>query len=330
MGTIARYRLMVVLLTAALLATLTVALTGGDRAEAVDGPVDVVYVATGRNFPDALAGSTLAGALGAPLLTVEPNPPLPQATVDALTALDPDRIIVFGGPGAVSDGVVDALTAYARSGSVTRIAGDNRHDTAGAIADALPSKVHDSDLLDGLDSSDFLRTTDADDFVRASDDIDADTLDGIDGFDILTDARRRIGFSGNSSSTPLAAPPAWTFLSGAVVEFPDDCDPDSDSPVASYLVHIEASVEVDHSIAAATTQIGVRVNGVAPPSSWIRTVRTNASGYIIPLSLDLTSGFFEGETITFELVGNSNNEFIEVTGPRLGITTVGFECGLGI
>ena len=178
MGTIARYRLMVVLLTAALLATLTVALTGGDRAEAIDGPVDVVYVATGRNFPDALAGSTLAGALGAPLLTVEPNPPLPQATIDALTALDPDRIVVFGGPGAVSDGVVGALTAYARSGSVTRIAGDNRHDTAQAIADALPTKVHDSDLLDGLDSADFLRSTAADDFVHVDDDIDATTLGG--------------------------------------------------------------------------------------------------------------------------------------------------------
>ena len=138
----------------------------------------VVYVATGRNFPDALAGSTLAGALGAPLLTVEPNPPLPQATIDALTALDPDRIVIFGGPGAVSAEVLEALIPYTRSQSVTRIAGDNRHDTARAIADALPTKVHDSDLLDGLDSTDFLRTTDADDFVHVDDSIDAAALDG--------------------------------------------------------------------------------------------------------------------------------------------------------
>ena len=123
------HRITTVLLTAALLATLTVALTGGQPAEAIDGPVEVVYIATGRNFPDALAGSTLAATAGAPLLTVEPNLPLPDTTITALQSLDPDRI-----------------------------EGTDRHDTAAQIADALPDKVHDADRLDGLDSSAFLRT----------------------------------------------------------------------------------------------------------------------------------------------------------------------------
>ena len=154
------HRITTVLLTAALLATLTVALTGGQPAEAIDGPVEVVYVATGRNFPDALAGSTLAATAGAPLLTVEPNLPLPDTTITALQSLDPDRIVVLGGPVAVSDAVVGALADYARSGSVTRIEGTDRHDTAAQIADALPDKVHDADRLDGLDSSAFLRGAD--------------------------------------------------------------------------------------------------------------------------------------------------------------------------
>lgn len=169
------HRVLTVLLTAALLATLTVALTGGQRADAVDGPVDVVYVATGRNFPDALAGANLAATVGAPLLTVEPDLPIPDTTLTALQSLDPDRIIVLGGPAAVSDAVVDALAAHARSGSVTRIEGTDRHDTAAAIADALPDRVHDADTLDGLDSSAFLRSNAT---------IDADTLAGTSHADL--------------------------------------------------------------------------------------------------------------------------------------------------
>ena len=170
MPTIARYRLLTVLLTAALLATLLVALTGGDRAVAVDGPVDVVYIATGRAFPDALSGSILAGASTAPLLTVEPDPPLPEATVTALEALAPDRIVVFGGTAAVSAEVFEQLSAFARSNSVVRISGDDRHATAAAIAEALPDKVADADRLDGLDADDFLRASAADDFAPADHD----------------------------------------------------------------------------------------------------------------------------------------------------------------
>lgn len=164
------HRTITVLLAVALLATLSVALTGGDRADAVEGPVDVVYVTTGRNFPDALAGGTLAAAVGAPMLTVEKDLPIPDATVAALQSLRPDRIIIFGGPAAVSDAVKGALGDHTRSGAVTRIEGDDRHGTASAIADALPEKVHDADRLDGLDSSAFLRD---------GDDIDATSLEGL-------------------------------------------------------------------------------------------------------------------------------------------------------
>lgn len=147
---IRRYRMAVVLLAAALVAALTTALTRGP-AVAVDGPVDVVYVADGTNFPDALAGATLAGAVGAPLLIVAPNLPLPADTTAALAGLDPDRIVIFGGPLAVSNGVQSALVPYTSSGSVTRIYGTSRYGTAAAIADALPDKVHEADLLDGYE-----------------------------------------------------------------------------------------------------------------------------------------------------------------------------------
>lgn len=190
MTTVNRHRLLNVLLAALLALTASVAMSGGQPSDAVEGPVDVVYVASGRNFPDALVGGGLAVSMGAPMLTVEPSR-IPDATATALTSLDPDRIIVLGGPGAVSDDVATALAAYARSGVVERIEGADRHGTAAAIADALPDKVADADHLDGLDSTDFIRTTD---------DLDADTLDGRDStsFADAADmaAQRVLGLSG--------------------------------------------------------------------------------------------------------------------------------------
>lgn len=145
-----RSRVPLTLAAAALLAIGTTAAVRGP-ATALGGPVDVVYVTDGQNFPDALAGATLAGAVGAPLLLVKPEPPIPWETTATLAALDPERIVIFGGPLAVSDGVRDALIPYAESGDVVRIYGDSRYGTAAAIADALPNKVHEADLLDGYE-----------------------------------------------------------------------------------------------------------------------------------------------------------------------------------
>lgn len=153
--TIRRGRLTLVLAVAAVVAVATTTLVRGP-AEAVEGPVEVVFVTNGQTFPDALAGATLAGAVGAPLLMVKPEPPLPSETTAALAALDPDRIVILGGPLAVSEGTRDALIPYAQTGTVTRIEGDSRYGTAAAIADALPDKVHEADLLDGFEGEALL------------------------------------------------------------------------------------------------------------------------------------------------------------------------------
>lgn len=97
------------------------------------GPdVPVAYVATGRNFPDALAAGPAAGRQGGPILLTEPDS-LPKATRDELTRLRPTRIVVLGGTGVVSSTVEAELRAYT-SGSVTRIAGLDRYGTAAAVS----------------------------------------------------------------------------------------------------------------------------------------------------------------------------------------------------
>ena len=88
-------------------------------------PVNTVYVASGLNFPDALAGGALAGSQGAPLLLV----PGTAANIDGVvvsghmvikeefgaTRLFPNRIIIFGGPGAISAGIFNELVSFPKS-----------------------------------------------------------------------------------------------------------------------------------------------------------------------------------------------------------------------
>lgn len=93
----------------------------------------VVYVASGTAFPDALAGGVPAGIARAPLLLVQPSA-IPAATATELRRLKPARIVVLGGPGAVSESVRSALAAY--SPSVSRLWGADRYATAAAISAA--------------------------------------------------------------------------------------------------------------------------------------------------------------------------------------------------
>jgi putative cell wall-binding protein len=91
-----------------------------------------VVLANGFNFPDALAGSTLAGALSGPLLLTN------QATLDhdvkvEIERLGATRVLMLGGTGALSDGVKHALEQIPGM-TVDRVAGADRMATSIAIA----------------------------------------------------------------------------------------------------------------------------------------------------------------------------------------------------
>jgi putative cell wall-binding protein len=97
--------------------------------------VPVAYVASGRNWPDALAAVPHAARAGGPILLTFPDS-LPGITETELTRLKPGRIVVVGGPGAVSPAVATALDAYDTGGGVTRIGGADRYETAAAMSAA--------------------------------------------------------------------------------------------------------------------------------------------------------------------------------------------------
>lgn len=94
--------------------------------------VPVAYIATGKNFPDALAGVAAAGASGGPILLTE-HDGLPSETASELKRLRPGRIVVLGAAGVVSDAVVGALKAHT-VGSVSRLAGADRYATAVTVS----------------------------------------------------------------------------------------------------------------------------------------------------------------------------------------------------
>ncbi|HEU5326043.1 MAG TPA: cell wall-binding repeat-containing protein [Candidatus Limnocylindria bacterium] len=95
-----------------------------------------VMIATGRNYPDALAGAAAGARYGIPILLVTGDS-IPAATAAELIRLNPDEIYVLGQTGAVTAGVQTQLAAYTSSktpASVIRLGGATRYDTAVAIS----------------------------------------------------------------------------------------------------------------------------------------------------------------------------------------------------
>lgn len=93
-----------------------------------------VYIASGENFPDALAGGPAASHVGMPLLLVPRTGTLPTVVADELRRLQPSFITIFGGTGAVSASMATQLKAFAGTKEVYREAGANRYDTARILA----------------------------------------------------------------------------------------------------------------------------------------------------------------------------------------------------
>ncbi len=94
-----------------------------------------VIVATGVNWPDALGGAALAGAVDGPLLLTTKDA-VPSAVLDEIDRLGATDAYILGGEGAVSKAVEDTLDSKL-SGTVTRLWGANRYGTADAVADEV-------------------------------------------------------------------------------------------------------------------------------------------------------------------------------------------------
>lgn len=137
-------------------------LSGPDRyatsveiAKEIDPTPDLVLMATGTNFPDALAAGAAAGSFvgeGVPsavvLLTKDAT--LPTATRSFLDTLPYDSRTIFG----IGNAAADAAAGY-DAGSYP-IAGPNRYDTAAYTAEVFFSGQTHAGVATGLDWPDAL------------------------------------------------------------------------------------------------------------------------------------------------------------------------------
>lgn len=97
---------------------------------------EYAVVTTGKNWPDALGGAPLAGALKAPLLLTDPDVLSPEVTAE-IARLNVQEIYVLGGTKAVSGDVYASLAALVGPGDIKRLAGDDRYATANRIAEEV-------------------------------------------------------------------------------------------------------------------------------------------------------------------------------------------------
>lgn len=89
-------------------------------------------VCSGENWPDALGGSALAGALGGPVL-LTPSTSVPSVVTQELQRLGIQHVYLIGGEGAISADVASKLDAM-DGVTVERLGGSNRYETAALVA----------------------------------------------------------------------------------------------------------------------------------------------------------------------------------------------------
>jgi putative cell wall-binding protein len=92
-----------------------------------------VVIATGYNWPDALGGAALAGAVEGPVLLTLPKT-LPAEVAAEIARLGAHKAYILGGASAVGADVEGALRKQLGSANVKRIAGRDRYETARKIA----------------------------------------------------------------------------------------------------------------------------------------------------------------------------------------------------
>ncbi|MFE9234239.1 cell wall-binding repeat-containing protein [Cellulosimicrobium funkei] len=100
--------------------------------------IPVLYLASGTGFADALSAAPAAAAEGGALLLV-PNATIPPAVRAEIVRLQPERIVVVGGAGAVSAEVQSELWALRPEAGLPQIltlAGADRYETSRKVAES--------------------------------------------------------------------------------------------------------------------------------------------------------------------------------------------------
>jgi putative cell wall-binding protein len=120
-------------------------------------PVEAVAIATGENFPDALSIASIAGAKQMPILLTEPKE-LPQETLKVLMDLQPKKVYIIGGEGAITTLVQAKIQSQLNlpASSLIRLNGASRYDTMAAVTQAFAGENQSLSFATGEDFPDAL------------------------------------------------------------------------------------------------------------------------------------------------------------------------------
>ncbi|WP_336661163.1 cell wall-binding repeat-containing protein, partial [Leucobacter sp. MMO-71] len=112
------------------------------------------FVATGRDYPDALSAGSAAGATGVPVILVDGKTGLTGTSRAALGKYGTKHLYIAGGNGAVAPSIETAMRGSGKT--VERFAGGTRYETSAEIAKQWHTKGGLVYLATGVDFPDAL------------------------------------------------------------------------------------------------------------------------------------------------------------------------------
>ncbi|MDO5717494.1 MAG: cell wall-binding repeat-containing protein [Tissierellia bacterium] len=117
---------------------------------------DYVLLANGKNYVDALAASTLAAVLNAPILLTDTDE-IPETTLKEIDRLGAYNMIILGGEKTISEKVYDKLL---KDGNyVSRIGGKDRYETSELIYDEIIKHKEISEIMIAANEIDALASS---------------------------------------------------------------------------------------------------------------------------------------------------------------------------
>lgn len=137
--------------SAPLTGTGTTRLAGADRFETsvavskstFSEPQELVFIASGEDYADALAAGPAAALSDSPILLVKKNS-VPDVVKAELARLHPTHVVAVGGTAAISNATVAAAVEAASAATYERVAGADRYETASTM------------LMDGMGGADAI------------------------------------------------------------------------------------------------------------------------------------------------------------------------------
>lgn len=110
---------------------------------------DRLFFASSANYPDALAAGPAAAAIGCPILYLNPNGSVDEATAGFISGIieqNPCSAVILGGTSAIDTAAQDSLSALGIS-EISRISGSDRYATALEINNAFADNLTADSLV---------------------------------------------------------------------------------------------------------------------------------------------------------------------------------------